>query len=399
MKKDNLTTKFVNLLILLPIIWTFSGLFYFHNGDKILVILTIISAVSSFVRYGVKTLIDNINNKYTWLIYGMLCIAIVSEVLNLYNPINIRAIAIIAVLLTFYPYQIISRNVLVFVSFIGGLNSFLFVYKFTYIEQTARYYWPINAIPFATYICFISVISFMLLITRKSKKETIILILNFLILIISLSLTETRGAFVALIPTLSIIYFYISYKNKNLRKSLLISALVIITSSLLIYPIIKDRIIATQQEITQIDNGNTNTSIGLRLNFWKAGIFLIKQSPFTGYGDNYFNQLDYLAKEKIITIESAKYRPPHFHNQFIDISVKCGILGLISFIIIIFSPIFIIKNKSSDNALTIYSLILVLILSGLTDVPFFHKQIFIIYFLCIGIFIGKDRLGKINKGL
>ncbi len=399
MNDNKLMANLANFLILLPILWIFTGLFHFDNGDKILVILTLISALASAIKYNKAIIIDNLKSRYIWIMYGLLLISVMADALHLYNPINLRAIAIICVLLTFFPYQLVTRKTLILAIFLGCINSLFFVCKFTYLTPVARYYWPINAIPFATYICFIAAITFVLLLTSRTIKEKTILVLTLAISIISIALTETRGALVALLPTLLAIYFYFSHQRKTLKRNIIISIFIVGLTSVALYPIVKERIIQTHQEITQIDDGNTDTSIGLRLNFWKAGVHLIEKSPFIGYGENYFSQLDLLAKEKVIIPAAASYKPPHFHNQFIDITVKCGLIGLTTLLFIVLVPIKLINNKSSNDALITYSLISILILSGLTDVPFFHKQIFIIFFISIGILIGKDRCNKIKKGL
>ncbi|WP_181318040.1 O-antigen ligase family protein [Photobacterium leiognathi] len=391
MQNNKRMGKLTDLLIFLPIFWTFTGLFHFHNGDKILVILTLLSALISVIKYKSSAIVNNIKSKYIWLMYSLLFISITADILNIYNPINIRAIAILCVLLTFLPCQLITRKILTFSCLIGCVNALFFVYHFTYINPVDRRFWPINAIPFATYICFISTIVFILLLTSNTMKEKVILSLTLVTSIMSIAITETRGALFALLPTLISIYFYYAYKRKFLKKSLINSLICITLIFAAAYPIIKERIIQTQQEITKIDDGNTNTSIGLRLNFWKAGFNLIEQSPFVGYGDDYYSQLNKLAKEKVIIQAAANYKPPHFHNQFIDIAVKCGLFGLAFLLVMLFTPIMLIRNKSSLNAISIYSLISILAVSGLTDVPFFHKQIFIIYFLCIGIFLNREK--------
>ncbi|KJG65916.1 hypothetical protein UA40_09585 [Photobacterium kishitanii] len=51
MLKDNIIERYTNFLITLPIIWIFTGLFILDNGDKILVILTLLSTVISLLIY------------------------------------------------------------------------------------------------------------------------------------------------------------------------------------------------------------------------------------------------------------------------------------------------------------------------------------------------------------
>ncbi|MGD6735403.1 hypothetical protein ACP5PY_03095 [Photobacterium leiognathi subsp. mandapamensis] len=193
-QNNKLMGKLTDLLIFLPIFWTFTGLFHFHNGDKILVVLTLISALISAIKYNKTIITYNLKSRYIWMMYGLLLISIIADYLDTYNPINVRAIAIVCVLLTFFPYQLITRNALIITTLLGSINSLLFVYKFTYLTPVDRYGWPINAIPFATYICFITTISFILLLTSNTIKDKITLILTLVISIISLALTETRGA-------------------------------------------------------------------------------------------------------------------------------------------------------------------------------------------------------------
>ena len=69
MLKDNIIERGANFLILLPILWIFTGLFYFENGNKILVVLTLISALISFIIYRIAILKENIKNKYLWVMF------------------------------------------------------------------------------------------------------------------------------------------------------------------------------------------------------------------------------------------------------------------------------------------------------------------------------------------
>ncbi|WP_232603737.1 O-antigen ligase family protein [Photobacterium carnosum] len=391
MIKNNIIKTCANFLIILPILWIFTGLFLLKHGDKPLVVLTLISAAISLLIYKTSVCKKNIKNPYLWLMFGLLFISIICESLHIYNPINFRSIAIITVLLCFLPFTLITNKTLSIIIFIATINSFIFVFWFSYINILDRSSWPINAIPYSTYICFIAITSLILFFSAKNNIIKYILLLCLCLNITTIIMTETRGALVALVPTLFSLIFYHSYKNKTIKRNALFSVIGLVIICGLSYPIIEQRINQTTTDITSIKSGNTDTSIGLRLDFWKAGFHLIKESPIIGYGTNYFQQLDKLANEHIIPQYAAAYKPLHFHNQFVDISVKCGLLGLLSLFALLIFPIIKLKNKTSNEALLIYSYTSILILAGLTDVPFFHKQLFIIFFIIIGIMYGKNK--------
>ncbi|MCD9506980.1 hypothetical protein GLP34_10790 [Photobacterium phosphoreum] len=391
MLKDNIIERGANFLILLPILWIFTGLFILKDGDKILVVLTLVSTAISLLIYKTSIYKDNIKNPYLWLMFTLLSISIICEALHIYNPVNFRAIAIITVLLCFLPLKLITNKTLSIIMIIGTISSFSFISWFNYIILTPREYGPFNAIPYATYLCFIATMALILFFSTKNNIIKYSLLLCLCLNITTIFMTETRGALVALAPTLFGIIFYFSYKNKTIKRNAIFSTVALVILCGLSYPILKQRISQTTTDITSIQSGDTNTSIGLRLDFWKAGFHLIEQSSIIGYGTNYFQQLDTLANEHIIPQYAASYKPLHFHNQFVDIAVKCGIFGLLALLILLIFPIIKLTNKTNNEALLIYSYTSILILAGLTDVPFFHKQLFLIFFIMIGIMYGRNK--------
>ena len=117
------------------------------------------------------------------------------------------------------------------------------------------------------------------------------------------------------------------------------------------------------EERVQTINAN-DESVNIRLKFYKLALEEFSRSPITGIGagnwkiksvDLYKNNIDgYIA-------------PYHVHNDFLEIAVETGLLGLIPFIfiflsILIYTRLSIIKSKSFSDFIFNYSL---LIISGL----------------------------------
>ncbi|PSU83020.1 hypothetical protein CTM67_03915, partial [Photobacterium phosphoreum] len=77
-----LKDKFAFLLIILPFTWMVSGQFVFENGDKILVIITLIALVTILIKYGLTPFRSNIKNNY--YIYLIITLSFISIVYNYY---------------------------------------------------------------------------------------------------------------------------------------------------------------------------------------------------------------------------------------------------------------------------------------------------------------------------
>lgn len=109
---------------------------------------------------------------------------------------------------------------------------------------------------------------------------------------------------------------------KGLLATILISAFLL--SGLLFLPAnFKQQLRVTHNEINQYDHGNFNTSVGLRLEFYKNSFKLLQQHPWIGTGTGSFSQ-NYLAiaKDKQFTTRNP-------HNEYLNIAVQFGLMGIV----------------------------------------------------------------------
>ncbi|MCP4956747.1 MAG: O-antigen ligase family protein [Photobacterium aquimaris] len=391
MLKANIIEKCANFLIILPILWIFTGLFYFENGDKILVVLTLISSMISLVIYRSNFLKENIKNKYLWVMFSLLFLSVFFDAFNIVNPLNVRSISIICVLSTFMPYRLLSKNILSLIVFIGSVCALLFVIHMTFILKIPRDFWPINAIPYSTYICVIGVLALINFLFIKNKALKTLSLVAVIFSIAAVMLSETRGAMIALLPTLLAIVIYYTYINgcsKKIWCYILIGSLLIIGGS---FPILKDRLYdATATEIATFDNGHENTSIGIRLNLWKAGLILIKESPFHGIGNNMKDDVQQLVNNhEIYSNDYSKFS--HFHNQYIDVAAKWGLQSLALLLLILLTPLFRLKKDKTYTYISFISITSILMIAGLTDPPLINKQLFIMFFYLFTLFYGFNK--------
>lgn len=84
----------------------------------------------------------------------------------------------------------------------------------------------------------------------------------------------------------------------------------------------KEQLHLVNSNIKQYEHGEVNTSVGLRLQFYKNSFSLLQQHPWIGTGTGSFAQ-DYL---KIVNNEQYVTQNPH--NEYLNIAVQFGLMGI-----------------------------------------------------------------------
>ena len=148
------------------------------------------------------------------------------------------------------------------------------------------------------------------------------------------------------------------------------------------------------ENITKEDN--FNTSIGARLGFW-----LITNDIITESNKNLFLGLG--AKQNIKEakiIVDTKYPELYynktlhsFHNIYLSIITQFGLIGLILFLILIYS-LLRIKIIDYEIRLIKYSLISVFLLSALVEMSFYKNFTLSLFSLFLGIILSQSKFEK-----
>ena len=98
---------------------------------------------------------------------------------------------------------------------------------------------------------------------------------------------------------------------------------------------LQERLMQVQKDIELFQQEKYDTSLGYRIAIWDVGLHGIMQRPLIGYGTGkaggYF-------EETILTYKEGRYkdlpqhvRTSHYHNDWIEIGMHIGILGLFAF--------------------------------------------------------------------
>jgi O-antigen ligase len=200
--------------------------------------------------------------------------------------------------------------------------------------------------------------------------------------------SQTRGAWIA-IP---IVFMLIVW---HFRKSLLnhigktitgcftcILVLVFFSGNGIIYQRLDQ---AVQNSAAYFDSpSQRETSVGSRLDLWKAALECGKSSLFFGPGKDFFQKtLKHGVQEDIYCKEAGKYHFPH--NEYASAFAYHGIIGLVSLLFFLSVPMAVFLKRSSSDfknkevAFTGLIVVICFVIFGLTDSPFEQRDTIIFY--------------------
>ncbi|WP_407330979.1 O-antigen ligase family protein [Enterovibrio sp. 27052020O] len=241
-----------------------------------------------------------------------------------------------------------------------------------------------NPIPYALYCALLALTSLSFMLSEKGHIR-FIASLGFVSAVAALVLTDVRG--VLLFFPLIALYLALRILPES-RSYYFITLLLTLFSLAGGYYLFQDkidhRIQQTAKELQYISDGNYRTSIGIRLNLWQEGLDVVEEHPVFGVGD-------VELKARIIAMPNSKAAiQPHLHNQYIDTLSRYGTVGFVILLLWLVSPLVTCKPGGGvelrlDPLLT--SLILMVALAGMTDVPFHHTHVVYLFTIMSGVLL------------
>lgn len=364
-------------LILMPFLWSFTGLLLLRNGDKLMIIVIVISIMATLLHYGVSSIKKNFTDKGLWVILVYTVYTAFSYYYHGASSREIRTLVGITLLLLTFPRELINTRVLKRLTVLGSVIILSSSYYFSVYLNLYRTDWPINAIPHGTLAAVITILAFVFLLNANHYRDRIILIFAILMSSSAVIMGQARGVWLALIIALLITLFS-KLKIKHINwKYVLISIVILSLGAYVAKPKLEQRIKQTQAEITKIQSGDLNSSIGIRLQLWSASAKIINENPILGSGDAHQILLRDLALKGEITNVVKNFT--HYHNQYLDQLVKKGGIGLILLLLLFIYPL--VSTSGGINRQMAIAVVVVCTVAGITDVPLNHGAPLFMYIL------------------
>lgn len=212
-----------------------------------------------------------------------------------------------------------------------------------------------NAIMFGDTAMMLGFMSCAALMYFYAKRQSVMCLLSVLGVLSGVSasfLSGSRGGWIAA----PFIAFFILWQSRELfsRKLLMGGIAMAMTSLALAVAIpqtgIQHRIQAAFVDLGKYQQGDSNTSVGLRLDMWKSSFYLVAESPVFGEGQYGSSAIrEELAAKGVIHPHAAKF--DHLHNEYLTSLGFQGIVGLVCLLLVYLVPLrlFMKKVKRYDD--------------------------------------------------
>ena len=175
-----------------------------------------------------------------------------------------------------------------------------------------------------------------------NKKAKIALWLLAVILLFLQFTQNARGILIATIASATILLFLLH--KREIKTFLAMMALLAAAISVFAYNSsnFQQRLAQARQDVELSRTGNYGSSIGYRLALWDIGLHGIAERPLLGHGTgmavNYFEKNVETYKGGIYkNLREFHDRILHYHNDWIEIGMHLGLLGLAAYAYLLWS--------------------------------------------------------------
>ncbi|MFS1985436.1 O-antigen ligase family protein [Vibrio breoganii] len=395
----NLKQTISDNLLYLPLLWIATGMFGVDKGDKILLIVVAVCVLVS-ISINKLSIIKHNRKSNPWIkwLIALIIFGVISDLVHGFGSRELRALETAALFLLCIDFTKIKINRIITLLVVASLSSLFIAYFYSNIQPTDRRVWPVNAIPFASYITLLIGFSIALISYSKLKWQKAWLFVSVAVGLGALFITESRGPLLALCCTLVALGLYTLLHGKLNYKLVGLGGVLISITLIASLPYLQPRYEQTVFEVNQITKGNDQTSIGLRLSVYKIGLNMITEKPILGHGkDALADRWDQMLKNKEITPKEKTVLGWNFHNNFIEKGVVSGLLGIATMFLWLGLPLVYAWKNHRQHFVLLSMPPLLYFLACLTDTPATNGSSYVTYLMFVGLVIAYLNNDKHNK--
>jgi O-antigen ligase len=195
----------------------------------------------------------------------------------------------------------------------------------------------VDPLTFCSYALLFSLLSISGLVYFNKKMSKFNILFSLISIVVGLYLSISSGARTGWLglPLIIIILWRTLKTEFDIKKANVLIFILLMIMGLLIYynsNFLNKLLLALQQFSSyKLNELNIDTSVGMRLSFYRMGIQYFIERPWYGWGDlswmNFMNRAEFIQYASEFTRESPKHG---FHNEIITSSVRSGIWGLMA---------------------------------------------------------------------
>jgi len=232
-------------------------------------------------------------------------------------------------------------------------------------------------------------------LTVLGQSVKLRIVSGFVALVLLLVQFHQNGRIFLLATLMAVIFLVFLRYRMEIRKfmGIFVSVLMITTILASSSSVFQDRWIQVKTDIELLQQGDYRSSLGYRLAIWDVGLHGIVEHPLLGHGtgapESYFERTIVTYKNGIYKNLPEFQKTSHYHNDWIEIGMHIGILGMLALLFLYWSWYQIFKK----NQLGILGagLLSYVFLAGLTDAFIIFSKIPILLLMITAIAISWQK--------
>jgi O-antigen ligase len=162
-------------------------------------------------------------------------------------------------------------------------------------------------------------------------------------------LSGTRGGWLAIPLFLVLCTLNFGWVKRGRHWLMAIGVAVVAMALLLASPVGRERVMATHDDIVRLSHGAAaDSSLGARLQLWRASIHLFEQRPLLGVGKGHLEaHLHMLAEQGEISPLVVNQRA---HSEFFSTIAELGVAGVVCLLLLYFGPmVYFVRYRKSPH--------------------------------------------------
>lgn len=210
-----------------------------------------------------------------------------------------------------------------------------------------------NAVAFADLTIFFGFASVLTLPWRLSpwpRLEAALKIAAVLVSLYGIWVSQTRSSW-AFLPVFGLVYLLTKRQWQSRTKLIFVAAAVAILAVLaaLSWHSKESRWKIMVSDVNRYEQHDRDTSVGIRIQLWKASWMMFKESPLVGVGvPNFRPELVKLQKQGVVTeLVSTDFGEPH--NDMLGALAGYGLFGLLAILALYFVPAAVFWRRSASD--------------------------------------------------
>jgi O-antigen ligase len=191
-----------------------------------------------------------------------------------------------------------------------------------------------------------------------------------------------RTGYITLVASLIVVSFMLT---KSRQRWLIVSAVgVALTVLLASSSNVQQRVESVLAEVETHTVDGVGTSTGMRMEFARRSLELIKERPVAGWGTGSYSREFCRVVDSVQWCRAGSYNP---HNQFLFFGVQLGLIGMTAYLIWLGSAAYALRGIATTERALGGALLATLVIHSLLDSPLYIVTESTWYPLMLGILV------------